>query len=90
MKDKIQGLIKLINEMCDECERISGQWDGNDSGALEDIAREHEDIKFWLEMATEDLIKARDSEEEDFKANKPNLDNLFPDILNQLTNLKIK
>lgn len=63
MKEEIKTILQKLNEMSDECDRIAGLWNGDESGHLEEQADEYKDIKFWLDEAIEKLINARDVRE---------------------------
>jgi len=58
MEETLEKILHEIQTAINSFEEISGQWNGDDSGALEDIAREANDNIVYLEKAKQEILKA--------------------------------
>lgn len=58
MQDDLENLVDQIQRLINKYERISGLWNGDDSTALEDIAREADDNTNHLLKARQHILNA--------------------------------
>lgn len=58
MKENLEKLLHEIQTTINSFNLISGQWNGDESGALEDIAREAEDNIGYLLRARHEILNA--------------------------------
>lgn len=58
MKDDLENILDQIQRLINKYEEISGLWNGDDSTALEDIAREANDNANHLLKARQHILNA--------------------------------